>query len=573
MKYSLAGASLIAAVLSGCATPGLNQRIDTDTRTAEGLLKTQADKVDATTQLGGMVSIKKGLYLDDSQSTRRPARIPALESKVEINRSFSGLQGVADRITQVTGIAVRLAPEIQDAADPAPAQAAALVVSAASPLPGPGNAMVATGSYNVNFSGPLNQLLDDVAAHYHAAWDYDGRQIRFYKLETRSFDISALPFQDSVNLNIDLTPVTTSTDNSSGSSDSSSGSSGTSSSSGSSGSSSNSSSSSGSGTTDSTTGATAKMDINKELMDTVKLMLTASGKASVSPSTSELTVTDTPEALDRVGKLIGALNNKLTRQAMFNVRIYSVETDRTDDMSLSLSHIFSTKGLISTFASTPYSIGNAGSPLLKIASKGEASNNLIFDALSTEGKTTLVTSATVVAMNNKPVPITVAHLIPYVSSMTSQISQGDSNTVILPQLQTAYANSGLTMQLMPSISNHRDLLLHMALNMSRVESIKTFTSKALTTGNDDDGKGKKKDDNDASNLPESVSIPELSQRQLLQEVRLHSGETLLLTGLDQQNDSANASGVGTPGLPLPNGGHQDSASRDVLVISITPVVM
>ncbi|GGY20808.1 secretin N-terminal domain-containing protein [Paludibacterium paludis] len=571
MKYSLAGASLIAAVLSGCAAPGLQQRIDQNTRTAEGLMQGQASKVDASTLLGGMVSVKNGLFLDDHQSTRRPARIPALENRVEFNRSFSSLQSVADRVTQLTGIAVRLAPEVENSADAAPALPMVATISAGSALPAPNGAMPAgDGGYSINFSGPLSQFLDDVAAHYHAAWDYDGRQISFYKLKTRAFDISALPFQDSVSLNMDLTPATTDTDGSTGGTGSSSTSSG---SSGSSNSSSSSSTSGSSGTTDSTTGSTAKMDINKELMDTVKLMLSPSGKASLSPSTSELTVTDTPEALDRVGKLITALNNKLTRQAMFNVRVYSVETDREDDLSVNLGALLKGRGLNVKLGGGGYSIGSTIAPPALTFSSGSASDNTaVFNALSTEGKTTLVTSATVVAMNNKPVPISVSHLIPYVSSVSSQISQGDNNTVILPQIQTAYANSGLTMQLMPSISNHRDLLLHLALNMSRVESIKSFDAKAVSTDTDN-GKDKKNAGDGTANLGTTVSIPELTQRQLLQEVRLHSGETLLLTGLDQQTDNTSQNGVGTPGFPLPGGGHQYGTMRDVLVISITPVVM
>ncbi|MGS6274780.1 PilN family type IVB pilus formation outer membrane protein, partial [Enterobacter hormaechei] len=64
--------------------------------------------------------------------------------------------------------------------------------------------------------------------------------------------------------------------------------------------------------------------------------------------------------------------------------------------------------------------------------------------------------------------------------------------------------------------------------------------------------------------------PYTKLRSLSQKANLRAGQSLILTGFDQNNTSVNKSGTFTPGNPLLGGSQSGKNERTTLVIVITP---
>ena len=69
-----------------------------------------------------------------------------------------------------------------------------------------------------------------------------------------------------------------------------------------------------------------------------------------------------------------------------------------------------------------------------------------------------------------------------------------------------------------------------------------------------------------------IQMPEVDNRIFSQSVRLRSGETLILSGFDQQAQDAKSQGVGDSKFWLLGGEGATTQNRTVVVVLITPIV-
>src|SRR5205085_6535083 len=145
-----------------------------------------------------------------------------------------------------------------------------------------------------------------------------------------------------------------------------------------------------------------------------------------------------------------------------------------------------------------------------------AGSQAMISALSTQGRVTELTSASVVTLNNQPVPVNVGRRVSYLAaSATSQTANVGSTTSLTP----GTVSTGFSMTLVPHIIDGQELLLQYAIDLSSLLRIKTISSGGS-----------------------SIEAPDVSTSSFLQRVRLKSGETLVVAGFDQDNLSAVAQG-------------------------------
>lgn len=306
------------------------------------------------------------------------------------------------------------------------------------------------------------------------------------------------------------------------------------------------------------TGYDLSSNLYEDIRNTVEKMLTpAKGRYWLSSASGTLTVTDTPEVLDRVSRYVEYQNTVLNRQVQLNVEILRYTHSRSEDngidtslVSKSLHNLGAT--LTGSFTNAPSSASSLGLAILDNASGGAAKlsgSQLIIKALSEQGNVSVVTSQARATTNLTPVPYQLSNQQGILSSSSSTAT---ANVGVTSTMTTTTLTTGLFMTMLPYIQENGDVQLQFAFSYTSPPQIQSFISKDGNTRND---------------------VPNTSTEAMTQKVNMHSGQTLVLTGSDQVTTSANKQGTFTPGNWLLGGGQDGSSTRSTLVILITPVLL
>lgn len=522
-----------------------------------------AAKAQQTKPVGGRktssIEHVNGLWLPSKKvaaDTRTPQN-PALARKVTVNRSFTGIEDAAERITILTGIPVTVAPDAAGARGQPLNTAGGLAggsnQSFASPGVSASNTIVPAlggtaqsiptivaaqtqGPVNLVYNGTLAGFLDVVAARYSVNWDWNKNNIRFFRVTSKTFRIAALPGDTTLSAT-----VTAQSNNQTGGS--SSGSTGT----GTSGSGSSISSNNNQVSGVSFNG----LSVWKGIEDSIKTMLTPLGKVVVTPATGTVSVTDTPKALAQVEQFIEQQNQSLGRQVAVNVRVLSVQLDNADDYGINWKAVYN--NLSSAVGITVQSAASTvaeGAAALTLSVNGNSSHwagsEAMIRALSTQGRVSQVTSATLTTLNNQPSPLQVGKQTSYLaSSQTTAAGQG----VVTTSLEPGVITTGFSMNLVPHILDDNKLLLQYAINLSELDKL----------GMAESGTNK-------------IQTPEVSSRSFLQRVSLNSGDTLVVAGFEKTELKAEQQGVGNAENTGAGGRKTGSRSKTVIVVLLQPVI-
>lgn len=392
-----------------------------------------------------------------------------------------------------------------------------------------------SGNIKVNYSGSLKGMLDYVAARSGVYWRYDSgsNSIRFFLTETRVFSLYALSSDSSVDVRVsNATQGGSESGNAAGQT----------------------------GTTSQSVDTTSKVNIYKSTVadiHTILQQLSSSGQSvsiptavSANPGTGTISVTATPPVLRQVAAYIKKINAGLLKQVFINVHVYEVNLDREDNYGLNLALAFqtanlsfspnftspSTPGVVGTSTATPGSLG------IDVLSGRYANSKAIFSALSTQGKTGLVTSASVLALNGEPVPLQVGNQIGYLASST--VSQS-ANVGTTAALQQGTITTGFSANFMPRILPDGRVLLQYSMNLSSLLNLTTVKSGGS-----------------------EIQTPDVSTRAFLQRAVLRSGQTLVLAGFERKDNQNSRDGIGSPSNWALGGGYAADHSRTAIVVSI-----
>lgn len=527
-------ALLFSSALLGCSSTKLSERVEVNAAASnkesqrlinEFELKKQPQPlIERTTQawFAGKPLRTKKQSLNIPESFNRPITI----------ERYMTIQEAAERITIKTGIPVQIDNDLVHTGSQS--NGAQQTGSASTPSS-------SQQSVNIRYTGTIYGLLDTVAARMGFNWRYQNNQIRFFTLDTRTFVLHAIP--GDVNLMNSVSSSSSSTGG--GSSGGSSG-----------GPSSGGSSSSNGGSSSSQAAMSSSLSVWTNINDTIASMLSSNGKVITSQSTGSVTVTDKPEILDRVSSFIDVQNRNMSKQVFVSVKIYSVALKDSDDYSVNWNVVFqnmSNKFGFSLVNNFPVATGATSltAQILSAAStassgvKQFAGSDAMFSALSSEGKVSVITSATVTALNNQPAPIQVGKQISYLqSSSTSQTANVGSATSLTPGI----INTGFSMNILPHILDGDKLLLQYAINISSLAKIASVSSSGST-----------------------IQTPELDTRNFLSRIGMKSGQTLVLSGFEQAADNLDRSGLGNPKNTALGGALNAVTSKNMIVVVITPI--
>lgn len=498
--------------LGGCAynPDAIEQNVTNDKALAEEALK-QTLKSSPNLQVDDRpwIPLKKMGRVEATLATPQTDLI-----RVGFNRRFSDLNDIGGVISRETGINVTIAQDVFNISAGSGGGTGArtsLAISPASPL-------------SVNYSGTLTGLINYVAAAYGVSWKLDSGRIKIFQHESRTFRITALPGDTHLSAQVGST---------------------TSSGSGGGGGSGGASTVQAQTGNKSTGAAFSGLSVWKGLETSIKQMLSAKGVVIASPATGTITVTDTPHVLGQVASFLHEQNDSLSRLVSVNVRVLSVQLKDSGSRGINWDAIYN-KVNSSTLLSLRTSFPGAGS--LIMTNRGDspmAGTKAMIDALATQGRVSEVTSTQLVTMNNQPVPINVGMSRAYVAStsLTQTANVGSTSTITPGMVQTGFA-----MSLVPHILDPQNVVMQYSMDISSLVGLESFTSGGAT-----------------------IQLPNVASNNFIQRVKLRSGETLVVAGFDQKDQSTSGEGFGNAQNALA-GSQTTNKNQTMMVVLIQPTI-
>lgn len=372
--------------------------------------------------------------------------------------------------------------------------------------------------------GSFKQLINYIAATFDVAWSYENNRIVFRETVTESIRLALLPItQDDITLKVSNAAQAEN----------------------------NSDSDTPTVHSSHETRVTISQKFWASIASSTRQMLSNFGSLSISPETGFLTVTDRPSRVEQIRTHIELTNRQLSRSAVFQVRVLAVQSSLEDNLGFNWDVIWQTLGRnaqlsITTPRGTANGLANMTASVLSSSSSSFAGSSAFIDALSTQGSVSEITNTTVVAMHNQGSPLLVGRNTPYLKRVTSSSVDTTTSSGLEPGNQT----TGFSMVLLASIISDTRLILQLALSRSNLLELRTVSSAG-----------------------QSIELPLVDVTDSIQRVPLSTGQTLMLTGYDQFNDSREDSGLFSPENWWAGGRKNQSQARTTLVILVTPTVI
>lgn len=390
---------------------------------------------------------------------------------------------------------------------------------------------------DISYSGGLGGLLDLVSGRLGISWKYEGGGVIFYYLDTRRFDIepadAEYTLKGTVNSGLSNS---TGTDTGTGSGIS------------------------GSGGSTMSSGVQMKNNLYADLKETVQSMLTpGTGRLSLNATTGTLMVTDVPDVLTRVGEYIDEENSTLSRQVILKVVTYTVSTDTRDMVGIDWNLIWKSLNgnygikLANTVSGKAGEDISGGFSVLDTAT-GSATqfsgSSLLFDALSKQVRVTDVKNSTIMTTNMAAAPVLVGQQTTYLKDVSTTATASGNNTIPSQSLTPGSVTTGTNITILPKILKDTDrLMLNMFMDISSLKQIRTITSDT-----------------------QKIEAPDIDTRSLQQRVWLKPGQTLVMSGFEQNTNGSDRHGVGSPDNILFGGALSGTKTKQSFVITVTPYV-
>jgi len=584
-------APLFAAGLIGCAEPGVAQRVQADH--ALGLTGTSSLHADRTLAeqgsgaAGSQVDADRRAAEQAAKPVLRRARSPWIGSvsvpmgsgerlpsiftePVKLNFDDPatggkvGLRTMADRITAVTGVPVRLKPDVFGAADassrplpaPTPQVLPALPTPAARPPAGPEGVPLppvpwsaprdtSVNAVAMRWSGSLQGYLDLITDQLSLSWEYRDGVVVIERFRTEFFEIAALESETDYHLGLSGADQANAT-----------------------------SSGNGGGGTNSTASSSNEVNehgksnvIGSILAAIAQIIKDVPGSSAVrSDGSGRIAVTTTKETLSKVRDFVRVENESLLRQAQVQFDVYSVTRNESDERGIEWNAVLSalggaytgTFGAPATLASV--TAANIGFSILTPAQSGVTTSatthlggsSALLKLLSEYGVSTQHREVSLLALNRTWDRKSSLGGRAYVSATIP--GAASTTGVGAPGLVTSTVTTGDRYLAQPFILDNNTVLLKFGIGLSSLVNLVNFTSGTGTA-------------------QQTVQTPETTAINDQSTVALKAGQILVITGLSRLISSDDRRTL-TDGAPIGLGGSKtQSRMREEFVIFVRPTIL
>lgn len=312
------------------------------------------------------------------------------------------------------------------------------------------------------------------------------------------------------------------------------------------------------------------LSVWKDLGTTIRQLLSPNGTVIVSESTTSVTVRDRPSNVDLVSKYIANLNSNLSRQVLVKVQVLDVSLSSDFVWGINWNAVKQTLGqqfLLTADEGTPISLQSlSGADIPVVGTKNNFNNSTgvqaLINALTQQGRVSVVTEPRVVCLNNQVSVIRIVNQEGYLASVQNTTVAGASGTgaagTITSQLTPGALITGLTLYVLPKIMNGK-VYLQVNADLSTkvgIQAISSATGGAPDTATATSGS--------------TIQVPTFTQKQFNQRSIIGSGDTLIIAGYRQLSNTANAMQV----LDSQTMGGKGAREQEVeTIVLITPIIL
>ena len=368
----------------------------------------------------------------------------------------------------------------------------------------------------VNYSGSLAGLLNQVALRSDLRWSYESGRIKFYRVVSRTMAVKTLPGGLKLSSSLSL-------------------------------------SSTGGGTSSSSTSSDINIwtGIEKNLAN----MVSVSGKLVIDPNTGTVTVRDAFRNVEAVEQYLQSLNQNLMRQVAMTVEVLQVNLKNEFQSGIDWNYVSESMRLGRLQLKAPTAVASAETATsigLVLNNTAGTTNQLLFQTLEKFGRVSSAYFTVVTTINRQPVPVGSQTTQSYLKSITPTVLTTVGSTAGTsygaPSLTPGEITTGFSLTLLPILLDSNHVLVECGLSLSTLKSLTSFNS----------GTG--------SNL-QTIQQPSIGNFGVLQRLVAKSNETIVLSGFDaevlqsQQID---------PLLQKIPGSRAGSKDRTTTVVLITP---
>ena len=511
---------VLGAMVSGCATKEsakVAASVDQDFINAYDAFE-MSKNPPAQVANGDTVSMSEGVWLGASSTilahrNNLPAEFESSTGITILLNQPVTLQALSNNITAITGIPVKIDNQI--------------------------SSEKLKKTINVAYTGSLSGLLSQVATDLDLLWYYDKSDIVFYETETKTFTLYALGTDVSYQTAVE-------TDD---------------------------------GNAVSLESTLKEWDEIENALETI-IGDTDNASFTVSRSLGTITVTAPPSTLARVGDYIERQNRRLSQLVTIDVKVLQVSISNDSAFGLNLAAAINSASGLNIVANPKNNLASTEASSMNIAVLSNtvsaatgathlegnttvsgaytqdqikngslsalAGTDALIQALAKQGKVSLVTNVGVTTRNNRVAPVNNTRTTGYIKRFESRnFTTVESSTVDQDDLET-----GFSMQLLPNVLENGKILLLFRMSVRELLRMQQQTIGEVT-----------------------LQLPEVEERSFMQEVIMESGQMLVVSGFEKQESNDTRYGLGDPDFMALSGSRETSATRDVLVVILTPQVL
>lgn len=373
----------------------------------------------------------------------------------------------------------------------------------------------------LNYSGSLAGLLNQIALRSDLRWSYESGRILFYRVVSRSIAVKTMPGSLKLSTGLSL-------------------------------------SSSGGGTGSSS--SSSDINIWTGLEKNMANMVSVSGKLVIDQSTGTVTVRDAFRNVEAIEMYVQSLNQTLMRQVSMTVEVLQVNLNTDFQSGIDWNYVSDTMqlGKLQIKGPTAVASADAASTIgLVLKNAAGTTNQLLFQALEKFGRVSSAYSTVVTTVNRQAVPVGNQTTQTYLKSVTPTLltnnTGGTTNNSVFgpPALTPGEITTGFSLTLLPILLDSNQVLLECGLSLSSLKSLTSFNS----------GSG--------AGL-QTIQQPSVANFAVLQRLVAKSNETIVLSGFDAELLQSQQVDPLLNKLP---GSRKGSKDRTTTVVLITPRLM
>lgn len=360
----------------------------------------------------------------------------------------------------------------------------------------------------VDYHGPLQGLLDQVAARAGVLWTYQAGTIRFYRVVSRTIAVRTLPGNLSQSGGVQL--------------------------------------SSGMSTT-------SEMEINiwSGIERTLQQMVSRQGRLRVDPALGQVVVRDAAHNVEAVERYLEGVNRQLARQVSLSVEVLQVNLDNRFETGIDWNYVRQVTGMgLFTAGALPSVTGTTANVGFIRSNSDGSSSTLMIRVLETFGRVSSAYSSIINTMNRQPVPVGSTITQSYLKQITPATSTSTAGAINFgpPGLTPGEIVTGFNLTLLPIVLDSNMVLMQCGVSISSLKDLVSFSS----------GTGL---------AQQTVQQPNVSSFQTLQRMAVRSGDTIVLSGFETESTESRQADIKRDVVP---GTRTSRRGKSTLVVLITP---